>query len=91
MNNICACYRAFAHMWRHQYHWMPLWRKGEQTVKQPVFVSDVAAGIVAACTDRDAVGQTYQAVGSVFLTVYLRTCNCKPIPFPTCLVYLITD
>lgn len=51
-------------------------------MKQPVFVSDVATGIVAACTDRDAVGQTYQAVGSVFLTVTV-TLN-KPIPFATC-------
>jgi NADH dehydrogenase (ubiquinone) 1 alpha subcomplex subunit 9 len=42
---------------------VPLWRKGEQTVKQPVFVSDVAAAIVSAVRDPDAAGKTYQAVG----------------------------
>jgi NADH dehydrogenase (ubiquinone) 1 alpha subcomplex subunit 9 len=42
---------------------VPLWRKGEQTVKQPVFVSDVAIAIVNAVKDPDAVGKTYQAVG----------------------------
>lgn len=42
---------------------VPLWQKGEQTVKQPVFVSDVAAAIVNAVKDPDATGKTYQAVG----------------------------
>jgi NADH dehydrogenase (ubiquinone) 1 alpha subcomplex subunit 9 len=42
---------------------VPLWQKGEQTVKQPVFVSDVATAIVNAIKDPDAVGKTYQAVG----------------------------
>ena len=42
---------------------MPLWYKGERTVKQPVFVSDVATGIVNAIRDPDAVGKTFQAVG----------------------------
>ncbi|XP_054261131.1 NADH dehydrogenase [ubiquinone] 1 alpha subcomplex subunit 9, mitochondrial [Macrosteles quadrilineatus] len=55
--------RTFAHTWRHQYHFMPLWKKGEHTIKQPVFVSDVAAGIVAAVKEREANGQTYLAIG----------------------------
>jgi uncharacterized protein YbjT (DUF2867 family) len=42
---------------------VPLWQKGEQTVKQPVFVYDVAAAIVNAVKDPDTVGKTYQAVG----------------------------
>lgn len=42
---------------------MPLWKKGEYTVKQPVFVSDVAAAVVAAIKDPDSAGQIYQAVG----------------------------
>uniref|UniRef100_A0A1B6DM59 NADH dehydrogenase [ubiquinone] 1 alpha subcomplex subunit 9, mitochondrial n=1 Tax=Clastoptera arizonana TaxID=38151 RepID=A0A1B6DM59_9HEMI len=55
--------RVFAHKFRHNVHWMPLWKKGEHTIKQPVFVSDVAAGIIQAVKDRDAVGKTYQAAG----------------------------
>ncbi|XP_046747656.1 NADH dehydrogenase [ubiquinone] 1 alpha subcomplex subunit 9, mitochondrial [Diprion similis] len=42
---------------------IPLWKKGEATEKQPVAVSDVAAGIVAAIRDPDSIGKTYQFVG----------------------------
>lgn len=42
---------------------LPLWKKGEETIKQPVFVEDVAQGIVNAIRDRDSAGKTYQAVG----------------------------
>ncbi|GFG28357.1 hypothetical protein Cfor_07768 [Coptotermes formosanus] len=55
--------RTYTKFWRHQMRAVPLWHKGEKTVKQPVFVSDVAAGIVSAVKDRDAVGKTFQAVG----------------------------
>ncbi|KAG8243507.1 NADH dehydrogenase [ubiquinone] 1 alpha subcomplex subunit 9, mitochondrial [Homalodisca vitripennis] len=55
--------RSYAHFWRHTIHWLPMWKKGEHTIKQPVFVSDVAAGISAVCKERDTIGQTYQAVG----------------------------
>ena len=48
---------------------VPLWHKGEKTVKQPVFVSDVAAAIVNAIKDPDAVGKTFQAVGYVILFI----------------------
>lgn len=55
--------RYYAHIWRRQFHSMPLWYKGEKTIKQPVFVSDLAQAIVNATRDPDAVGKTFQAVG----------------------------
>ncbi|XP_023180136.2 NADH dehydrogenase [ubiquinone] 1 alpha subcomplex subunit 9, mitochondrial [Drosophila hydei] len=55
--------RYYAHIWRRQFRSMPLWHKGERTVKQPVFVSDVAQAIVNAAKDPDTAGRIYQAVG----------------------------
>lgn len=49
--------------WRHNFKLLPLYKKGEATEKQPVFVSDVAAGIVAACKDRSVRGEIIQAIG----------------------------
>lgn len=42
---------------------MPLWYKGERTEKQPVYVGDVALGIINALKDPDTAGQIYQAIG----------------------------
>lgn len=55
--------RYYSHVWRRQARGMPLWYKGEKTIKQPVFCSDVAQAIVNAIQDPDAAGQVYQAVG----------------------------
>lgn len=55
--------RYYAHILRHQIHFMPLWYKGERTYKQPVFVSDIAQAIVNAAKDPDSAGKTYQGVG----------------------------
>ncbi|KAK4887311.1 hypothetical protein RN001_003582 [Aquatica leii] len=55
--------RYYAHHWRRQTQLMPLWKKGEHTIKAPVFVSDVAAGVVNAIKDPDSAGKIYQAVG----------------------------
>lgn len=55
--------RYFCSNWRHQGKLMPLYKKGEFTEKQPVFVEDVARGIVNAMTNKAAIGKTYQAVG----------------------------
>ncbi|KAJ8952630.1 hypothetical protein NQ314_007489 [Rhamnusium bicolor] len=55
--------RYYVHSWRRQVNYMPLWHKGERTIKQPVYVSDVAAGIVAAIKDPDTACKIYQAVG----------------------------
>lgn len=40
-----------------------MYKKGEKTEKQPVWVGDVAAGIVAAIKNPQAAGRTYQFVG----------------------------
>lgn len=55
--------RYYAHIWRRQFRCMPLWHKGERTVKQPVYVSDVAQAIINCAKDPDTAGKIYQAVG----------------------------
>ncbi|XP_026688900.1 NADH dehydrogenase [ubiquinone] 1 alpha subcomplex subunit 9, mitochondrial-like isoform X2 [Diaphorina citri] len=55
--------RYYGHMWRHVFRKLAVYKKGEETIKQPVYVGDVAAAIVAACKDPDAAGKIYQAVG----------------------------
>uniref|UniRef100_A0A1L8EE22 NADH dehydrogenase [ubiquinone] 1 alpha subcomplex subunit 9, mitochondrial n=1 Tax=Haematobia irritans TaxID=7368 RepID=A0A1L8EE22_HAEIR len=55
--------RYYAHIWRRQFRSVPLWHKGERTVKQPVYVSDVAQAILNCAKDPDTAGQVYQAVG----------------------------
>ncbi|XP_067647395.1 NADH dehydrogenase [ubiquinone] 1 alpha subcomplex subunit 9, mitochondrial [Eurosta solidaginis] len=55
--------RYYAHIWRRQFRGMPLWYAGERTVKQPVYVSDVAQAIFNCAKDPDTAGQVYQAVG----------------------------
>lgn len=57
--------RYFCSLTRHQGNWVPLYKKGEHTIKQPVYVSDVAKGVIKAMELPDAMGQTYQAVGWV--------------------------
>jgi len=47
---------------------VPLFAKGELTVKQPVFLSDLTTGIMNSLYDPDAIGQTYEAVGPQRLT-----------------------
>lgn len=48
---------------RRQGTFVPLWKNGEQTIKQPVHVSDVAAAVIAAVRDPDSAGKIYQAIG----------------------------
>lgn len=55
--------RYYAHVWRRMFRFMPLWHNGEKTIKQPVFCSDVAQGILNAIKDPDAAGKVFQAVG----------------------------
>lgn len=55
--------RYFTSLWRHNFKWMSLYKKGEETEKQPVYVGDVAAAIRILCTERKAHGKTFQAVG----------------------------
>ncbi|KAI4463719.1 nadh-ubiquinone oxidoreductase 39 kda subunit-related [Holotrichia oblita] len=56
-------FRYYAGNWRRQGGAMPLWKKGECTIKQPVYVGDVAAAVIAALRDPDTAGKIYQAVG----------------------------
>lgn len=65
----------YSHAWRRSAQQIVLWKKGEQTVKQPVAVSDVVNGIVNAMLDRSTSGKTYQAVGykyTVIEIIYFR-------------------
>lgn len=55
--------RAFASGLRTHLHMLSLYKSGLETIKQPVFVSDVAQGIVNAVRDPDTKCQTYQALG----------------------------
>ncbi|XP_063710105.1 NADH dehydrogenase [ubiquinone] 1 alpha subcomplex subunit 9, mitochondrial [Culicoides brevitarsis] len=55
--------RYYAHIWRRQIRGMPMWKKGEATIKQPVYCSDLAQGIVNAMKDPETAGKVYQAVG----------------------------
>jgi NADH dehydrogenase (ubiquinone) 1 alpha subcomplex subunit 9 len=55
--------RYYINRWRRFNGNVPLWKRGTETVKMPVFVSDVAEGIMNAIQDPDALGQTYEAVG----------------------------
>ena len=55
--------RYFVSLTRHQGKWMPLYRKGEHTIKQPVFVGDVARAVEKAIQSPDAAGETYEALG----------------------------
>lgn len=54
--------------WRKAGRAVPLWGKGEMTVKQPVYMSDLVTGIMNSLYDPEAVGQTYEAVGPQRLT-----------------------
>lgn len=54
--------QTYGHIWRRQFRGIPLWKKGEETIKQPVFVADVAAGIVAAAKDPCANGKVFQVI-----------------------------
>lgn len=55
--------RVFGCNWRRQGEWIPVYANGYATEKQPVYVSDVAQGIVNCIRDPDTKGQVYQAVG----------------------------
>jgi len=55
--------RYFASYWRRHGQHVPVYKNGQDTIKMPVFVSDVAHGIINALRDGSTMGQTYQAVG----------------------------
>lgn len=49
---------------------LSLWKKGEETIKQPVYVGDVAQAIANAAQDPSSAGKIYQAVGYVIINIY---------------------
>jgi len=53
----------YCHLWRRHLRGIPLWHKGERTIKAPVYASDVAQGIVNAILDPDTAGKIYQGIG----------------------------
>jgi NADH dehydrogenase (ubiquinone) 1 alpha subcomplex subunit 9 len=55
--------RYYAHFWRRSFQWLPLWHRGEKTIKQPVFIGDVAQAVLNALKDPESVGKTYDIVG----------------------------
>lgn len=55
----------YSHAWRRSIQQIVLWKRGEQTVKQPVAVADIVNGIANAMLDRSTSGKIYQAVGYV--------------------------
>ncbi|CAG0914982.1 unnamed protein product [Notodromas monacha] len=55
--------RYHAMWWRRQSSFYPLWKKGDHVIKQPVYVGDVAGGVVNAIFERNAEGKTYEIVG----------------------------
>merc|ERR1712179_244141 len=49
--------------WRRNLGHTPLWKLGNETVKMPVFVSDVARGVVQAIQNDETQGQIIECVG----------------------------
>lgn len=49
--------------WRRNYKWLPMWKKGEITIKQPVYVGDVSRAILNCIGDPSTDGKIYEAVG----------------------------
>lgn len=56
--------RYYFSMGRMQYRtYLPLWKKGEETVKAPMYYSDLGQGIVNSITNPNAKGNIYEAYG----------------------------
>eukprot|EP00923_Selenidium_pygospionis_P010813 GHVN01018948.1.p1 GENE.GHVN01018948.1~~GHVN01018948.1.p1 ORF type:complete len:300 (+),score=22.19 GHVN01018948.1:85-900(+) len=53
----------YLHPWRGSDKRMALYEKGLNTIKMPLFVSDIAEGIFNAVQDPEAAGKTFEAVG----------------------------
>lgn len=53
----------YQHPFRRIGRYLPLWKKGEQTIKAPVYSGDVAEAVVNAALDPTSAGKIYQGVG----------------------------
>lgn len=56
-------FKYWTHWYRRSKRKIVVWNKGKGTFKQPVFVSDVAQGVVNSIYDNTATGKTFDAVG----------------------------
>lgn len=56
-------FSCYATKLRQHFRTIPLWERGERTIKQPIYVGDVAAGIVEIVKDSSTAGKTYQFLG----------------------------
>ncbi|KAF7990650.1 hypothetical protein HCN44_000455 [Aphidius gifuensis] len=56
-------FNIYARALRRHFRGISLWKKGELTEKQPIWVGDVAAGITALVKDPSTAGKDYQFVG----------------------------
>jgi NADH dehydrogenase (ubiquinone) 1 alpha subcomplex subunit 9 len=55
--------RYYASGWRRTFGTVPLWKRGTNTIKRPVFCFNVAEGIINSLNESSAVGGTYECVG----------------------------
>lgn len=55
--------KMYLHIWRRTLTAIPLYKNGEKTIKQPVYVGDVAQAILNAIKMPEAGGRMFQAVG----------------------------
>jgi len=55
--------RYYAHGWRRVFNEISLWDRGENCIKAPVYVGDVAGAIVNALKDPDTIGKSYDVYG----------------------------
>lgn len=57
----------FSHFWRRRVlllqKGLPLYKKGEHTIKQPIYAGDVARGVANIIANPETIGKIYQAVG----------------------------
>jgi len=53
----------YGNKWRKTFKTLPLYARGTKTIKRPVYVGDVAKGVVAALNDKDSYGNIYEIVG----------------------------
>ena len=49
--------------YRRMLRMMPLWKRGMETIKQPIYVGDVARGVAKAVCAPDSDGKVFEAVG----------------------------
>ena len=62
-NNKYLVLPTTVHWYRHNHRNLPMVGRGEDTIKQPVYVTDFCKGIVNAVKNPTTMGKTYDVVG----------------------------